>query len=175
MQAWGTVAGALFSALAVFAAVGLLWHEIQIRRRDDLDRTAAQARLVVPRLYPGYQQLAKLGQWVVTNYSTAPIQNVELAIMQRGSRSVSEWGSKKLIRPGGSAREDWETAPAYTAPEVDGMRYLDGPSQYSLSMQPAYHGGARIRALLSVFSASHGGPSTKQRNLNGFNPDRQNG
>jgi hypothetical protein len=48
LQAWGTIAAAVFSALAVLFAALLLRHELVVRREERADRDAAQARLVFP-------------------------------------------------------------------------------------------------------------------------------
>lgn len=47
LQAWGTVAGALFAAVAAVAAFLLLLHEIKVRRRDEADKRASTARSVL--------------------------------------------------------------------------------------------------------------------------------
>jgi hypothetical protein len=47
IQAWATVAGTLFAAAAAVSAILLLRHEIHVRRREQRDTDAAQARSVI--------------------------------------------------------------------------------------------------------------------------------
>jgi hypothetical protein len=47
LQAWGTVAGAVFAAAAAIAAFLVLVHEIRIRHRDENDLQASTARMVM--------------------------------------------------------------------------------------------------------------------------------
>ncbi len=83
MQAWGTVGGVVFSALAFGAAVGLLWHEISTRRRDDADRIAGQARMVLVSVLDAHGN-SEGGGFVhmvniqVRNHSASPIIDVDV-------------------------------------------------------------------------------------------------
>lgn len=83
MQAWGTVAGVVFSALAFGAAVGLLWHEISTRRRDDTDRLAGQARMVLVSVLDAHGNsegggLVHMVSIQVRNHSARPIIDVDV-------------------------------------------------------------------------------------------------
>lgn len=82
MQGWGTVAGALFSALAFVAAVSLLWHEVRTRRRDDEDRVAGQARMVLISVFDAHGNndggLVRMVNIHVRNHSASPIIDVEV-------------------------------------------------------------------------------------------------
>ena len=76
MQGWGTVAGALFSALGFVAAVSLLWHEVRTRRRmigrrqpDGPTTFDAHGRLHVT---------CPTGHIHVRNHSASPIIDVEV-------------------------------------------------------------------------------------------------
>jgi len=142
LQGWGTVAGAFFSAFAVFAAIALLWHEIRVRRSEEADRAVAQARLILPRLYPSYRQSpGDAGAWTVTNFSGGPILNVEVAIMRHDEQAVNAWGWETLVKPGEVARGDWEGAPQYDHPELDGT---DVPG-WSITVQFIDTSGLRWR------------------------------
>jgi hypothetical protein len=46
LQGIGTTAGTIFAAVAAFAAIMLFRHEIKVRRHDEADKQAAQARSV---------------------------------------------------------------------------------------------------------------------------------
>jgi hypothetical protein len=82
MQAWGTVAGAAFSALAFVAAVSLLLNEIFTRRRDDADRVASQARMVLISVFDAHDSgedgLVRMVNIHVRNHSTSPIIDVNV-------------------------------------------------------------------------------------------------
>jgi hypothetical protein len=82
MQAWGNLAGALFSACAFVAAVGLLWHEMRIRRKDEEDRLAAQARMVLVSVLDARGDVddgtTRMLIVNVRNHSQAPIIDVEV-------------------------------------------------------------------------------------------------
>ncbi|HET9517100.1 MAG TPA: hypothetical protein VFO77_05180 [Actinoplanes sp.] len=79
LQGWGTVAGAAFSALAFLATLGLLVHEIRVRRRDEQDRTAQQARLITTITRTDSKQETPLVFAEVTNHSVAPVFDIAVA------------------------------------------------------------------------------------------------
>jgi hypothetical protein len=86
MEAWGNTASALFSAFAFIAAVGLLWHEIRIRRADEVDRLAAQARMVLVSVLDARGEshsAARMLSVNVRNHSQAPIIDVEVRASRR--------------------------------------------------------------------------------------------
>lgn len=94
MQAWGGIASACLSALAALAAIGLLWHEIRVRREEKADSEAAQARLIfggVTFLRQG--EVTEWGSmtgpatsldWEIHNYSALPILDVVIAVSGGG-------------------------------------------------------------------------------------------
>jgi hypothetical protein len=47
LQAWGTVAGAFFAALAAFVAVAVLHHDRRASRASEAEQAAGQARSVL--------------------------------------------------------------------------------------------------------------------------------
>lgn len=73
LQAWGTVAGAVFAAAAATAAFLVLLHEIKVRRRDEADLRASTARMVLVTL--GQPE----GKWPKATHS-GEITSVELHV-----------------------------------------------------------------------------------------------
>lgn len=116
MQAWGTVAGALFSALAFVAAVSLLWHEVRTRRRDDEDRVAGQARMILISVFDAHDNsdggLVRMVNIRVRNHSASPITDVEVvAVHSQKSADGPERDSltfeTEFIDPDRSDSELW--------------------------------------------------------------------
>jgi hypothetical protein len=114
MQGWGTVAGAVFSALALAATVGLLWHEMLVRRRDEEDRLAAQARMVLVSVLDARgdvdQGIAQMLIVNVRNHSQAPIIDVEVSASQKdGAAGGSDQFEFHIeaIEPGQSDGDLW--------------------------------------------------------------------
>lgn len=96
MEAWGNLAGALFSACAFVAAVGLLWHEIRIRRTDEVDRLAAQARMVLVSVLDARGETHSAARMLmvnVRNHSQAPIIDVEV----RAVRKTTDGGADDVM------------------------------------------------------------------------------
>jgi hypothetical protein len=116
MQGWGTVAGALFSALAFVAAVSLLWHEVRTRRRDDEDRVAGQARMVLISVFDAHENhdggLVRMVNIHVRNHSASPIIDVEVeAVHSQPTADETEQDiltfEAEFIDPGHSDSELW--------------------------------------------------------------------
>jgi hypothetical protein len=128
MQAWGTAAGAVMSALAVLAAVLLLRHEMRVRREEQADFDAAQARLVVAELW----EVGRDGRdhdlithvaWHVTNYSAGPILSLSVRVEQDG----------KALMPDGEvgASNDREAQRAVLADDRTGGNFkIENPMPY---------------------------------------------
>jgi hypothetical protein len=109
MQAWGSVVGLVLSGLAALATWILLRHEIRVRREEQRDREATQARLIVGRA----TQLSRTEEadyetpngvkrttrsvasdrvrWVVTNHSAAPVFNLRVSVYSTTLNSGVEW------------------------------------------------------------------------------------
>lgn len=109
LQAWGTVAGAVFAAAAAVAAFLVLLHEIRVRRRDEADLRAATARMVIVTTgdvkgaepqenAPGSLTSVEV---YVNNFSRFPVVDVSLAVGRVNGKREYMWASD-LIRPGES-------------------------------------------------------------------------
>ncbi|WP_328651310.1 hypothetical protein OG598_24915 [Micromonospora sp. NBC_00330] len=83
MQAWGSLAGLVMSTAAVIFTGLLFRHEIRVRREEQRDGEAAQARLIVC----GVAELDVRGDevrgafWYVANHSSAPIFDLKAWIV----------------------------------------------------------------------------------------------
>lgn len=113
MEAWGNLADALFSACAFVAAVGLLWHEIRIRRTDEVDRLAAQARMVLVSVLDARGETHSAARMLmvnVRNHSQAPIIDVEVRAVRKtadnGADDVMEF-HVEAIEAGQSDGDLW--------------------------------------------------------------------
>jgi hypothetical protein len=76
MQAWGSIASALLTALAVLITGLLLRHELRVRRQELADNDAAQARLVSAEIIKpfGDPEAGWLGvECRVVNHSSQPV------------------------------------------------------------------------------------------------------
>ncbi|MEU7610111.1 hypothetical protein [Micromonospora sp. NPDC049204] len=91
MQAWGSLAGLVMSTAAVIFTGLLFRHEIRVRRDEQRDSEAAQARLVVAQIAglemagtdkeTGYPVGTMVGvHWRVKNHSQAPIFDAVVSI-----------------------------------------------------------------------------------------------
>lgn len=98
MQAWGSLAGLLMSTAAVIFTGLLFRHEIRVRREEQRDGEAAQARLVIaqPVKFSGHSR-GKGREWALTdaygvidNYSGAPILDVAVRVIRRGEVVTEE-------------------------------------------------------------------------------------
>ncbi|WP_124774368.1 hypothetical protein [Micromonospora inaquosa] len=93
MQAWGSLAGLALSGIAALATVLLLRHEIRVRRDEQRDNEAAQARLVVGRIKAIERsmllEIASSGAylryevvWEVSNYSGLPVFDLTVNLFE---------------------------------------------------------------------------------------------
>lgn len=92
MQAWGSVAGLVMSTLAVLFTGLLFRHEIRVRREEQRDNEAAQARLVVARpvtvkLDERSGKLTHVG-CLISNYSNAPVFNLTASLFHVDERGA---------------------------------------------------------------------------------------
>ncbi len=133
MQAWGTLAGALFSALAFAAAVGLLMHEMWIRRREGQDRLAAQARMVLVSVLDARGSLdegtTRMLMVNVRNHSQATIIDVEVAARRRdgATGAPDEFAFKiEAIEAGQSDGDLWLLrSPVHPSPSAPVAEQVD--------------------------------------------------
>ncbi|MER5701433.1 hypothetical protein ABT023_05670 [Micromonospora sp. NPDC002296] len=91
MQAWGSLAGLAMSTAALIFTGLLFRHEIYVRREDQRDKEAAQARLVVIMqrdLSIDDEGVVHEVDWSVTNYSDAPIFQVRAGLPSHWGRRV---------------------------------------------------------------------------------------
>ncbi|KOX15000.1 hypothetical protein ADK66_03090 [Micromonospora sp. NRRL B-16802] len=89
MQAWGSLTGLLLSGIAALATVLLLRHEIRVRRDEQQDSMAAQARMIFGS-FSRFGDLRNRGVLdgvavLVTNYSGAPILDVFVEVHHHGA------------------------------------------------------------------------------------------
>lgn len=109
LQAWGTVAGAVFAAAAAIAAFLVLVHEIRIRRRDENDLRAATARLVLVTTgdEKGVQPKESAPGMVtsmeiyINNFSRFPVVDVSMVVERLSGERDSIWATD-LLKPGES-------------------------------------------------------------------------
>ncbi|TDC86151.1 hypothetical protein E1193_00335 [Micromonospora sp. KC606] len=118
MQAWGSLAGLVMSTFAVIFTGLLFRHEIRVRREEQRDQEAAQARLIIgtaryspgPVTYElvlddptdkrllvsgtivpvGKKSSAKV-KWKVVNHSSLPIFAVRIKVYCRITTSSLQW------------------------------------------------------------------------------------
>lgn len=124
LQAWGTLAGALFAAVAAIAAFLLLLHEIRIRRSDEADGRASTARSILV----SYGQ--PKGEWPTDktngsithielhmhNFSRYPILDVAMSADRLdGGPRFGTW-STGILRPGMSSTAKWTLNPPVSWP-----------------------------------------------------------
>lgn len=83
MQAWGSVVGLLLSGLAAMATWLLFRHEIQVRREEQRDNEAAQARLIVPVLNDLPRGLDEVRSFTIANYSGVPFYDLRVMLLWR--------------------------------------------------------------------------------------------
>ncbi|WP_431905570.1 hypothetical protein [Micromonospora carbonacea] len=136
MQAWGSLAGLVMSTAAVIFTGLLFRHEIRVRREEQRDNEAAQARLVVTHpVRFSRNSLEKGRQWALThaygtidNYSGAPVLNVAVRVIKQGEAVGIEdakfpvladnvqWGVE-LVKPIDRGKED--PLPEDHLPEIE--------------------------------------------------------
>jgi hypothetical protein len=109
LQAWGTVAGAIFAAAAAIAAFLVLIHEIRIRRRDEDDLRASTARsvLVTAGEAKGTEPKKDVDGLIlslelfVNNFSRFPVVDVWVVAERLNGETILFW-SADLLKPGES-------------------------------------------------------------------------
>ncbi|WP_410815405.1 hypothetical protein [Micromonospora sp. 050-3] len=92
MQAWGSVVGLLLSGLAAMATWLLFRHEIQVRREEQRDNEAAQARLIVPVLDDLPRDPDELRSFTIANYSGVPFYDLRVMLL-RDERLIGTYPS----------------------------------------------------------------------------------
>ncbi|WP_430497169.1 hypothetical protein ACQRWP_21180 [Micromonospora trifolii] len=92
MQAWGSVVGLLLSGLAAMATWLLFRHEIQVRREEQRDNEAAQARLIVPVLDDLPRGLDEVRSFTIANYSGVPFYDLRVMLL-RNERLIGNYSS----------------------------------------------------------------------------------
>ncbi|MFI7647398.1 hypothetical protein ACIBTZ_15135 [Micromonospora sp. NPDC049460] len=117
MQAWGSIASLVMSTLAVLFTALLLRHERRVRREEQEDAQAAQARLIITRLEkvardPETKEVSF--EWTVLNRSQGPIFDPTVDIEPpRGFNSTAFVGEVEMpansqtLLPGGSIKGKW--------------------------------------------------------------------
>jgi hypothetical protein len=115
LQAWGTLAGAVFAAAAAIAAFLVLVHEIKIRRRDEQDIRASTARSVL------VTSGDPVGKWTtrdtdgqissmelyMNNFSRSPVVDVAVSAERLdGGPRFGLWSTDLLI-PGERRAKNW--------------------------------------------------------------------
>ena len=106
LQAWGTIAGAIFAAAAAIAAFLVLVHEIRIRRRDEDDLRASTARLVIvttgdekgtrPKEDADGSVISM--ELYINNFSRFPVVDVSVMAERLNGKREFAWGTD-LLKP----------------------------------------------------------------------------
>jgi len=109
MQAWGSLAGLVMSTAAVIFTGLLFRHEIRVRRQEQRDSEAAQARLVIGTVTDATTagDVVVGARWLVTNHSDAPVFNVNVSVLNRHGEGRPLVGgdsdrSIEILQPGQS-------------------------------------------------------------------------
>lgn len=128
MQAWGTVLGAIFAAVATIGAFLLYWHERSTRRDDERDREIAQARTLIVRVAPAAmtdnRTITRL-RFSIINYGSAPILNVVLRVgltrIEPSLLGEPPWWRHLVLGPGEEAavERDLPTPMFVTGHDID--------------------------------------------------------
>ncbi|TYC05675.1 hypothetical protein FXF53_04475 [Micromonospora sp. WP24] len=89
MQAWGSLAGLVMSTFAVVFTGLLFRHEIRVRREEQRDAMAAQARLIFGKVLEikrvgGEERVMEVMKFEVQNFSSLPIVDVACSIYGDG-------------------------------------------------------------------------------------------
>ncbi|RQX15840.1 hypothetical protein DDE19_17655 [Micromonospora ureilytica] len=113
MQAWGSVVGLLLSGLAAMATWLLFRHEIQVRREEQRDNEAAQARLIVPVLSDPPQGPDEVRSFTIANYSGVPFYDLRVMLL-RNARLIGNYPSALHVLMG-------EVAGSFSYLEVPGV------------------------------------------------------
>lgn len=111
MQAWGSLAGLVMSTAAVIFTGLLFRHEIRVRRDEQRDNEAAQARLVIGAVTEAVtvDGLVVGARWLIVNHSNAPVFDVHVSVLNRHGegRPLVEGDSDKsieILQPGQSEK-----------------------------------------------------------------------
>jgi hypothetical protein len=107
LQGWGTVAGALFAALAAVAAVAVLMHDRAVRRNDEADAAAAQARGVLVLVDADWDEREITeATFIVKNFSSNVILDISLGYRPRnGLRNLDvDMTGSDYLGPGDSSK-----------------------------------------------------------------------
>ncbi|MBM0255516.1 hypothetical protein [Micromonospora sp. 4G55] len=114
IQAWGTIGGAVFGALAVLAAALLLRHEARSRSDERRDTEARQARLIFVRLGLGGGN-HRTGMTSVTyeikNYSDGPIFGLSMTLTRSDREDDCFSDPVNDIDPGSVMKGKWKLDP----------------------------------------------------------------
>jgi hypothetical protein len=119
LQAWGTIAGAIFAAGAAVAAFLVLVHEIRVRRRNENDIRASTARSVLvttgdvkgKQPKDGMDGLITPAEFFVSNFSRFPVIDLLVSVKCLGRKGHYAWGTD-LLKPGESKVVfEWEFDP----------------------------------------------------------------
>jgi hypothetical protein len=107
LQAWGTVAGSIFSAIAAATALVLYWREKTNRRQDLEDVITRQARnLLVTVETPSRPTRLQNIQVVAHNFSDQVILSLYIRIHRHDLRTEVTWMSSDVFAPGGTWTRD---------------------------------------------------------------------
>ena len=133
LQAWGTVAGAIFAAAAAIAAFLVLLHEIRIRRKDENDLLASTARSILLILGQPH------GKWRtpeadgsitsidlhLTNFSRFPVVDLEVSAQRLDGGPKFDGWTVDVLGPGEKFIRAWRFDSPLRWPS-----YLDRPIAY---------------------------------------------
>ncbi|MFG3645092.1 hypothetical protein ACGF3C_32940 [Micromonospora sp. NPDC047762] len=131
MQAWGSLAGLVMSTAAVIFTGLLFRHEIRVRREEQRDNEAAQARLIVC----GVAGIDVRGDevrgasWYVANHSSAPIFDLKAWIVANYAATevvfegAEELETLRVLEPGQTHRGMLNFRDTYSA-EMVGLDHL---------------------------------------------------
>ena len=129
LQGWGTVGGTVFAALAAVAAVAVLMHDRAVRRADEADTAAAQARAVIVLVNAKWDEPQVTDVWfTLRNFSNSVILDIRFGYRYRDSQGRLEGGEfrREYLAPGESTESEkmrldqpvqaWDTLPAGVIP-----------------------------------------------------------
>jgi hypothetical protein len=128
MQGWGSVVGALFSALAAIAALLIYRHEKRTHRLERRDVEAAQARMVT--LDVEVEQIEADNMIVVrcvcVNHSNMPIMNTHMSVANRGHLGEARpTRGRAFIAPHDEWDEIWDAGEVMWRPTSYSIELLD--------------------------------------------------
>ncbi len=109
IAAWTGIFGLIVATLALIFTALILRHEIRVRREDQHDLAAAQARLIVSTIELALdvpRVVVRSVRWRVHNYSSAPIVNLRVVIGRRRNRVDLMLDRHAVLEPGGEIDEE---------------------------------------------------------------------